>query len=91
MGSTRPEASFRRVKFFSAVDLKWWKKTFPNHSISLAYHTHTLLIGCPGAVTAETAEEGGWIRAFSRAVQLELRPPRNLGESGIEMSLALFH
>ena len=57
---------FADIKFDSAVDLALWKKTFPDPSNSPAYYTHTLSVGCPHAITEADAEEGGWIRAFSR-------------------------
>jgi len=63
---------FADIKFFNVWDLEAWKKTFPDPTNSPAYHTRTLLVGCSLDVTAEDAEDGGWIQAFSRVVWLEL-------------------
>ena len=57
---------FADIKFDSAVDLKLWKKTFPDPSNSPARYTRTLFVDCPQAVTEADAGEGGWIRAFCR-------------------------
>jgi hypothetical protein len=61
---------FANIEFDSAARLERWKKTFPDPSSSPAYYTHTLFVGCPQAVTEADAEEGGWIRAFSRVSRL---------------------
>ena len=72
---------FADIKFNSADGLESWKKTFPDHSSSPAYHARTLWIGCPEVVTVGDAEEGGWIRAFSRVEQLVVRGnPTNVGD-----------
>ena len=63
---------FAAIAFHAPSELETWKKTFPDLSDSPAYHTHTLLVECPEAVTAADAEEGGWIRAFSRVKRLYL-------------------
>ena len=63
---------FADINFNSSYGLEAWKKTFPDPANSPAYHTRSLFIGCPRSVTAADAEEGGWIRAFSRVVRLEL-------------------
>ena len=63
---------FADIKFRSASDLEWWKKTFPDAANSPAHHARTLLVGCPQLVTASDAEEGGWIRAFSGVAKLDL-------------------
>ena len=63
---------FATVEFRFASDLESWKKTFPDPANSPAYHTHTLIVGCPRLVVEADAEEGGWIRAFSRVTRLEL-------------------
>ena len=81
---------FADIKFSSPECLESWKKTFPDPSNSPAYHTHILSVGCPQAVTMADAEEGGWVRAFSRVVQLEVDSSLDsLGDS--EVSLAPFH
>jgi len=64
---------FARINFNHPDDLKAWKKTFPDPANSPAYHTRSLLVGCPRFVTVADAEEGGWIRAFSRVIWFELR------------------
>ena len=63
---------FAEIEFFSVEHLESWKKTFPDPFNSPAYHTHTLLVYCPHAVTATDAEDGGWIQAFSRLVHLKV-------------------
>lgn len=45
---------------------------FPDPSTSSAYYTKYLFIECPQEVVAADAEEGGWIRGFSRVVELEM-------------------
>jgi len=61
---------FASIKFQTAADLESWKKTFPDPSTSPACYATTLDIGCSHVVTAEDAEAGGWIRGFSRVVDL---------------------
>jgi len=68
---------FTDISFNHANDLKAWKKTFSDPANSPAYHTRSLFVGCPRFVTAADAEEGGWIRAFSRVVRFEVRTRRN--------------
>ena len=67
-----------------------WKKTFPDPTNSPAHHTHTLSIWCPWAVRVADAEEGGWIRAFSRVTRLEVWG-NDWSSSGSEVSLVPFH
>ena len=69
---------FAYIIIFAAEDLQSWKEMFPDPSTSPARYTKTLFIGCPWVVTTADAEEGGWIRTFSR-----------VGESAIP--LAPFH
>ena len=57
---------FADIEFNFASRLERWKRTFPDPSSSPAYHTHTLSVSCSHAITEADAEEGGWIRAFSR-------------------------
>jgi len=64
---------FADISFSRTGDLEAWKKTFPDPEVSPARHTHSLYVGCPESVTAADAEEGGWIRTFSRVVRLEVR------------------
>jgi hypothetical protein len=63
---------FADIDFSSPEDLELWKETFLDPSNSPAYHTRTLMVGCPQVVTAADADEGGWIRTFSRVVRLNV-------------------
>jgi hypothetical protein len=81
---------FADIKLRSAGDLKSWRKAFPNHANSPAYHTHTLFIGCPQAVKEADAEEGGWIQTFSRVERLMVDCTR-AAFNNTEISLAPFH
>jgi len=67
---------FASINFNRANDLEAWGETFPDPGNSPAYHTRSLFVGCPRSVTAADAEEGGWIRAFSRVVRLEVHTHR---------------
>ena len=69
---------FAQIRFGSARDLQSWKSTFLDPSTSPAYYATALSIGCPQEVVAVDAEEGGWIRAFSRIVKLEIDEPLDL-------------
>jgi len=64
---------FADISFSRTGDLEAWKKTFPDPENSPARHTHSLRISCPQSVTAADAEEGGWIRTFSRVVRLDIQ------------------
>jgi hypothetical protein len=64
---------FAHVRFGSAGDLELWKNTFLDPSNSPAYYTITLFVGCPQAITEADAEEGGWIRTFSRVARLKVK------------------
>jgi len=64
---------FAEVSFYCTEDLEAWKETFPDPVDSPAHHTRSLIVGCPESVTAADAEEGGWIRMFSRVVRLEVQ------------------
>ena len=66
---------FAHIQFYSADDLKSWKKTFPDPAKSPAYRTHTLFIGCVQFIEEGDAEEDGWIQAFSRVEQLVVNCP----------------
>ena len=65
---------FASVPFYVKANLESWKKTFPDPSTSPAHYTKSLRVGCPYVVTAADADAdaGGWIRGFSRVVELEL-------------------
>ena len=83
---------FADIKFNSADDLEMWKKTFPDHSGSPAYHTHTLLVRRPEVVTVVDAEEGGWVRTFSQVTRLSLAVDDSLATLGdLEVTLVPFH
>jgi len=79
---------FASINFNRSMDLEVWKKTFPDPANSPAYHTRSLFVGCPWFVTAADAEEGGWIRAFSRVVRLKVHTHRYYHS---EISLVPFH
>jgi len=79
---------FANINFDCASDLEQWKETFPDPANSPAHHTRSLFVGCPRSVTAADAEEGGWIRAFSRVVRFELHTHHNHHS---EISLVPFH
>jgi len=63
---------FARVELRHVEDLESWKNVFLDPANSPAHHTQSLFIGCPQFVTIADAEEGGWIRTFSRVVRLEV-------------------
>ena len=85
------QAPFHQYQAPFATDLELWKKMFLYHSSSPAYDTNTLTVCRPGAVTVANAEEGGWIRTFSRVVQLGLRISPDSGESQAEGFPAPFY
>ena len=78
---------FAEVKFSSPKDLKSWKETFPDPSTSPAHYVHTLSVKFPQVITVKDAEEGGWIRTFSRVVcfNVDSRMP-DLNDLGISLS-----
>ena len=85
---------FSKVTFRSATNLESWKQTFPDHSNSPACYTQILTVECPEAVKIADAGEGGWIRAFSRVVRLNVHAERARGRRGISLpsfSLIPFH
>ena len=85
---------FAVVVFCTLAGIQAWKETFPDPSDSPGYHTRALIVNCPEAVTQADAEEGGWIRAFSRVVYLELDNYLSLGlylDEESKVSLAPFH
>jgi len=81
---------FTHIRFSSPKVLESWKKTFPNPSNSPAYHTRILSLSCAQVITPEDAEEGGWIRAFSNVVRLNLDGSK-WDTNGSEVSLAPLH
>jgi hypothetical protein len=88
---------FADIRFQTTENLRLWKETFPDPSMSPARYAKTLSVGClrvaAGAGAGVDVEEGGWIRGFSRVVQLEvvLRPVRYLGPGEPAISLVPFH
>jgi len=82
---------FADIKFSSPKDLESWKKTFPDPSNSPAYHTLALSVNCPAAVMAEDMEEGGWIRAFSHVLRLEVESGSTPTVTDSRVSLVPFH
>ena len=82
---------FADIQFSSPKHLESWKKTFPDPSNSPAYHTHTLSVKCLEVVMAADGEEGGWIRAFSRVVRLEVGNITPGFSREWKVSLAPFH
>ena len=81
---------FTDISFNSFDDLEAWKKSFPDPANSPAYHTHSLSVGCPRFITVADAEEGGWIRAFSRVVRLKVHTDFE-GDYGLEVFLVPFY
>ena len=81
---------FADVKFRSPAHLKLWKEAFPDQSNSPACHTHTLLVACPEEVTTADAEQGGWIRSFSRVERFEVYSNPTRFRDPV-VSLAPFH
>ena len=65
---------FANIEFDSPWELQLWKKTFPNSSNSPAHYSCNLRVGHVDVV-ADVAE-GGWVRAFSRVVRLQLDTTR---------------
>jgi len=63
---------FASIRFRSAGDPESWKKTFPDVGNSPACHAHTLFVGCPRAIVAADAGEGGWMQPFSGITRLEV-------------------
>ena len=79
---------FADIRFSVTEDLEAWKKTFPDPEDSPARYTHSLRISCPRSVTVADAEEGGWIRAFSRVVRLDIHV---VAFDDRDLSLVPFH
>jgi len=73
---------FADIGFHTVRNLESWKETFPDPLTSPAHYAQSLSVSCTHAVTPADAEEGGWLRGFSRAVHLGLgssaSPPSRL-------------
>jgi len=82
---------FADIKFSCTEVLEAWKKAFPDPANSPARHTRSLIVSCPGSVTAADAEEVGWIRAFSRVERLLVWADRATFFVDWELSLIPFH
>jgi len=67
---------FAKIGLATKERVELWKKAFPDPSTSPARYANTLYIGCLHVVTAADTEAGGWIRGFSRVVNLELDTQR---------------
>ena len=67
---------FAATTFRAKGDLQSWKGMFPNPSTSPARYTKSLSIKRLLAVPASDAEEGGWIRTFSRVLHFEIEISR---------------
>ena len=80
---------FADVSFLTKGCLESWKETFPDPSTSPAHYTKTLSISCSHVVTTTDAESGGWIRGFSRVVDLEVASRGS--SAGDSFSLIPFH
>ena len=63
---------FCEVGFEYSSHLEAWKEAFPDPANSPGYYTRSLYVRCLKDVTPADAEMGGWIRAFSNVVQLDL-------------------
>ena len=63
---------FANIQFRSEDELKSWKTMFPDSANSPAHHARTLFVGCADADVMASAEETGWIRAFSGVTSLGL-------------------
>ena len=81
---------FAKIVFENASDLGAWKDAFPDPLASPACYTTSLVIYCPEAVVATDAEEGGWIKAFSRVARLGVVTNRGYWDYH-ELSLIPFH
>jgi hypothetical protein len=71
---------FASINLSTAEDLQAWKAMFPDPSTSPACYTKSLFVKCPLTVTASDAQEGGWIRTFSRVVHFEIDIRRRTGD-----------
>jgi len=81
---------FADISFSYTEDLEEWKMIFPDPANTPARHTRSLRVGCPQSVTAADAEEGGWIRTFSRVVRLDIQAITHDADDS-EVSLVPFH
>ena len=81
---------FASVEFRSVNAIESWKETFPDPLGSPAYHTRTLWVRHPEVVTVADAEEGGWIRTFSRVTKLVVHN-NPVKTNNSEVTLIPFH
>jgi len=82
---------FANVELYTEEDLESWKELFPDPSTSPSRYTNTLHVGCPYAVTPADAEAGGWIRGFSRVMNLELDTSHDRFTDELGILLVPFH
>lgn len=81
---------FNNIQFNDAIDLKAWKKTFPDPANSPAYYVHSLLFSGQTTLTPADLEESGWVRSFVNVVRLELWGDVTIDEPGLGPRLVLF-
>ena len=77
---------FARIEFHYPKDLRSWKTTFRDSSVSPACYTRSLDINLSQDITATDAGGGGWIPTFSRVVHMGISITRQA-----EPPLFLFH
>ena len=64
---------FGTVEFNRSADIDTWKKAFPNPANSPTCYTRLLFFTCvEEVITTADADEGSWIRAFSKVVELRV-------------------
>jgi len=63
---------FAIIRFNVEVHPVSWREIFPDPSTSPAHYTKTLLIDYSDVIAVADIEAGGWIRAFSHVVHLEV-------------------
>ena len=80
---------FAEITFYTARDMKSWKRVFPGPSISPARYTKSLVVS-PHIVGTEGAEAGNWIKGFSRVVHLGVDDKATYVDKS-EVSLLFFH
>ena len=81
---------FANVWLSSPTSLQSWKAKFPHPPTSPARYTKILSVHCSEVVTVADAEAGGWIRDFSRVVQLKVGSRGSLAATSA-ISFVPFH
>ena len=82
---------FADIRFDVKEELESWKGTFPDPITSPAHYTKTLHVSCLRFVVPMDAGVGGWIRGFSRVVNLEFNTRYTLHADELAVFLAPFH